>query len=139
MLKTTGVTNCGNKCRGVEHADAGNRCQAAHRAVLPGECYEFCVQRLDLLVKHSPFVPQFDDQAADTRRQDLISFGKETVQSALELHAACGEYDTSLKKNGTQLIDQGRSLRNQPGSNPMQRLDIQLLLALQFDKPHRRS
>lgn len=45
---------------------------------------------------------------------DGVSLPLTTVQSALELHAACGEYDTSHKKNGTQLIDQGRSLRNQP-------------------------
>jgi hypothetical protein len=44
----------------------------------------------------------------------------------------------TLQQDGAQLIDQSRPLADQPISRSMKRLHIELVLALQFDKPHRR-
>lgn len=78
-----------------------------------GEQYEFRVQGLDLLVEHSPFIPQFQDQASDARRQNVIVFGKQPIKRALERHATGSKYHTPFQKNCAELIDQGRALRNQ--------------------------
>ena len=39
----------------------------------------------------------------------------------------------TLQQNGAQLIDDSRPLSHQPISRPMQRLDVELILAFQFD------
>ena len=59
-------------------------------------------------------------------------------QELLELPLALRRDHPSLQQNGAQLIDQSGSLPDQPVSRSMQRLHVKLVLALQFDKAHRR-
>jgi hypothetical protein len=59
-------------------------------------------------------------------------------QELLELPLALRRNHSSFQQNGAQLIDQSRPLPHQPVSRSMKRLHIELVLALQFDEPHRR-
>jgi hypothetical protein len=78
-----------------------------------GERYEFRIQRLNLLVEPSPFVSQFQDQALDARRQNVVASGNKVIKSTFELHALGREHHTSFQNNCAELIDQGRALSNQ--------------------------
>ena len=69
VLDTAGISDSRDECGGIQHADTGYPCQARHRAIFLGERCELRIQRLNLLVERSPFVPQLQDQASDARRQ----------------------------------------------------------------------
>ncbi len=55
-----------------------------------------------------------------------------------ELPFALRRDHSSLQQDGAQLIDQSCPLPDQPVSRSMKRLHLELVLALQFDKAHRR-
>ena len=61
----------------------------------------------------------------------------EDGQELLELPLALRRDHSALQQDGAQLIDQSRSLPDQPVPRPMKRLDVELVLALQIDKAHR--
>jgi hypothetical protein len=46
---------------------------------------------------------------------------------------------SAFQQDGAKLIDQSCPLADQPVSGSMQGLHVELILALQFDKAHRRS
>jgi hypothetical protein len=52
--------------------------------------------------------------------------------------AARRHRDTALEQDGPQLVDQCRPLADEAISCPVQRLHVELLLALELDKAHRR-
>ena len=62
-------------------------------------------------------------------------FDEELFKLALALRRD----DSALQQNCAQLVDQGRTFADQSVSRSMERLQIELLLALQLDKPHRRA
>jgi hypothetical protein len=45
--------------------------------------------------------------------------------------------DATLQQNRSQLINQSRPFGYEPGSDPVKRLHVELILALEFDEPHR--
>ena len=59
-------------------------------------------------------------------------------QELLKLPLALRRDHPAFKQDGAQLIDQRRPLADQPVSRSMKRLHVELVLALQFDKAHRR-
>ena len=59
-------------------------------------------------------------------------------QELFELPLALRRDQSAFKQNGAQLIDQSRPLADQTVSGSVKRLHVELVLALQLDKPHRR-
>jgi hypothetical protein len=63
----------------------------------------------------------------------------ENGQKLLEPPLALRRDHSALQQDGAQLIDQGRPLADQTIPEPMKGLDVELVLALQFNKPHGRA
>ena len=61
-----------------------------------------------------------------------------TVRNCSSFRLPCGA-TSPLQQDGAQLIDQSRPLPDQPIPRPMERLHVELVLALQVDEAHRRS
>src|SRR5215217_296163 len=61
------------------------------------------------------------------------------IQRPLERASAGGEDVAALQQDRPQLIEERLSGRDQPRANPMQRLNVELLLALELDIAHRWS
>jgi hypothetical protein len=56
----------------------------------------------------------------------------------LELPTALGNCDATFQQHSKQLVDQRRSLANEPVTRTVQRLYVELRLTLQRHKPHSR-
>jgi hypothetical protein len=67
-----------------------------------------------------------------------VLFVHQHAQKLLQLPLALGRDHPAFKQDGAQLIDQRRPLSDQPVSGSVERLHIELVLALQLDKTHRR-
>ena len=61
------------------------------------------------------------------------------VDDMLELAATLRNGRSAFEKNGAQLVGQVRARTHQPRADPVQRLDVKLLLRLQFNKAHCRA
>ena len=63
----------------------------------------------------------------------LVHQGDEVL---LELVLALRSNQSTLQQDRTQLVDQRRSFAHQPIARPVQRLHVELRLALHLDKSH---
>src|ERR1700745_3089265 len=57
----------------------------------------------------------------------------------LELSLTLRNDDASLQQDRSQLINQRRPFADEPGTDSVQGLHIELIIALQLDEPHRRT
>ncbi|CUX58962.1 hypothetical protein AGR8A_pTi20168 [Agrobacterium fabrum str. J-07] len=106
---------------------------------MPRERHELSVQCCNLRIQHFPLVSQFNNQLVHARRQVVLLITRKDIQSNLKLATAGRKNETALKEDRPDLIDQRGSLCDQARSNPVQRLDIELLLTLEVDESHCRT
>ena len=133
------LTDSGDKGGGDDRADAGDRHQPTSLFVLLHPADELGVESRDPSIKLGPLRASVGDEHDHPWAQACSALLiHQDAQKLLELPLALRRDHPALKQNGAQLIDQSRPLADQPISRSMKRLHIELVLALQFDKPHRR-
>src|SRR5207237_2962210 len=98
------------------------------------------IERRDPLVEVMPLRTHVFNQHADTRAQ-LRAFGVIGVQPlgkiACETAPALCDGDAALEKHRPKLVHKSRALAPEPRAGAAQGLHVELVLALQIDKPHR--
>ncbi len=100
---------------------------------------ELPIQCFDAPVEIAPFLPHLGNQSPDLAVRHEVRIGELHVHDMLELAATLRYGRSAFEKNGAQLIGQVRARTNQPRANPVQRLDVKLLLRLQLNKAHCRA
>jgi len=134
------ATDGGDERRRYECGEAGDRRQPAGVVSLLHPSDELGVESRDTPIQFGPLrasVGDEQDHAWAQPRSALLVH--EDGEEQLELPLALRGDHSALQQDGAQLVDQGRSLPDQPVPRPMERLHVELVLALQLDKPHRRS
>jgi hypothetical protein len=133
-----GLADGGDQRRGVQGTNAGNRGQQPGGLIRSGRMCELLVERQDTAVQLPPFGPLLLDQQPGPRAEgDLVS-AQQGLELQLQLTPPLGHDDAALQQEGAQLVDQRRPLAHQPVTGPVQALHVELRLALELDKPHRR-
>ncbi len=101
---------------------------------------EFGVEGRDPAVELGPLRAGVGAKQHHPRAQLSSSlFVHQYGQELFELPLALRSDEAALQQNGAQLIDQSRPLADQTVSRSVKRLHVELILALQFDEPHRRA
>src|SRR5271170_1038691 len=132
-------TDGGDKSGCDDRADAWDCRQPPSLFVLLHPADELGIEGGDPPVELLPLRASVGDEHDHPRAQaGSALFVHQYAQELLELPPALRRNHSSLQQNGAQLIDQGRPLPDQPVSRSMKRLHVKLVLALQFDKAHRR-
>ena len=134
------LTDGGDERRRDDRAEAGDRRQPTGVFVLLRPADELGVEGRDPSIELRPLragvVDEQDHAWAQARSALLVH---QDVQELLELPLALRRDHSALQQDGAQLIDQSRPLTDQTVPRPMKRLHVELVLALQFDKAHRRA
>src|SRR4051812_16028781 len=132
------IADRGDEGGGVENPAPWDRGQPAGRRIGAGELDELRIQDCDPSVEILPFSPHVDDELAHAGAHGEGWIVDKGVQGLFELAPPLWEDVTALQEKSAQLVEERLSSRHEAGANPVQRLDIELLLALEFDKAHRR-
>ena len=124
---------------GHDRAQAWDRHKASGAFVLSRLADELRIEGLYPPIEFGPLHPSVGDQKDHPRAQSRSAlFVHQHGQELLKLPLALRRGHAAFKQDGAQLIDQGRPLPDQPVALTMERLHVELILALQFDKAHRR-
>src|ERR1017187_10319527 len=94
------------------------------------------VQIDHLLLKILPLVPEQSEQVPHTRSEIFFGVLEDLRHTLAQLGRALREYQTALQKEGTQLVDDRGSSRDQAVAHTMQRLQIQLVIRFDRHKSH---
>ena len=101
---------------------------------------ELSIEGCDPSIEFHPLRASVFDERDHSRAQSNSSlFVHQYSQELLELPLALRSDESALQQNGAQLIDQSRPLADQTVPRSVKRLHVELILALQFDEPHRRA
>ena len=118
-----------------DRAEAGDGRQPAVVDVFLRPLNEFGVESRDPAIEFGPLRASVGDEQDHAWAQPRSTlFVQEDDQELLELPLALRRDHSALQQDGAQLIDQSRSLPDQPVSRPMKSLDVKLVLALQIDE-----
>src|ERR1700691_3674507 len=139
VVEALRLTDSGNERRCDNRAEARDRRQPTGLFVLLRPANELSIKGCDPSIELRPLragvLDEQDHAWAQSRSAPLIH---QHGQELLELPLALRRDHSSLQQNGAQLIDQSCPLPDQPVSRSMKCLHVELVLALQFDKAHRR-
>jgi hypothetical protein len=99
---------------------------------------ELGLQRRDAAVEFLPLVAHLDDQGPDPVADIEVRIGEHRVERLVETRRPLRHDMTALEQDRPQLVDQRLARIDQPRAHPVQRLQVELRLALQFHEAHRR-
>ena len=116
----------------------GNGHQQSGGLVRAGLQRELLVESLDASVQLAPFGLVVLDQQPGSRAERDLLCGQQGLEVQLQLAPPLRHDDAALQQEGAQLVDQRRPLAHQPVTRAVKALHVELRLALELDKPHRR-
>src|SRR5277367_1270656 len=129
----------------ADRSDDRSRNQGAYAGDLPeslagwigrGDLLNLFVHRDDLLVQVLPLAPQQADEVAHAWCEVRICVLEDLRHRLLQLEGSLGEHHATLEQEGSQLVDDGRSMGDKPVAHAMHRLEIKLVVRLDRNKPH---
>lgn len=107
--------------------------------VRPGRLSERVIGGSNATVKLAPFRAHIRDQCQDAGAQPLGSLREQGVNLMLKHTSSLPEGEPALRQDRAPLVEQALPVPNRPRAGPMQGLPIALILARQFNEPHRRT
>ena len=130
------VADCGDDCCCDQRAYTGDLPQPHTGGIGGSNLFHLRIDGCDLLLEFLSLAPKQADQVAHTGRQIRVSVLEDLGHRHLELARCLCEGHPTLKQEGSQLVDDRRSSRNQPVSHAVERLQIQLVIGLDRNEAH---
>ena len=118
-----------HRCRN-DRADAWNRFQALAMRLAIRQGVNLAADTLDPFIKPEPVLIETDDDVVHPFGNLVAPLIEDWEQRLAKRMSARSNGDALLDQKGADLIDRRRAPGHQPRSNPMQGLQVELVLAL---------
>ena len=119
-------------------SDAGGGHETLAMLVLVDERLDLRRRRFDPCIKPAPVFHQVFNEPQHSWRENVRTRRQQVRQRGSERRGALSNRHAAFEKEAADLVDHRGPLSDESTANPMKRLKIKLLRALQRHEPHRR-
>src|SRR3954453_22637333 len=137
LTKCGAIADSSNHCCRAERTNAGDCEQTLTSIVSFGDCFNFVTHLLDTFIDLVPFFDQLLKQVVHPSRHAFLGYNQQRGDLTPQCLPPCSRGNAAFEQECTELVDQTCSPLDQPVTYPMQRLNIQLILSLNRNEPHR--